>query len=576
MNIPQRSLQASPKFAKLYSRLFEGIPITEICGPNQTQDHDQFYDELLTLEIDRDFVAGKLANTSRDVLLGASKVFLNSWFRACIRLTVSTGYDDTKKNNALETLAICVRGVFLKSMSGWEIMEVLAGSVNESDGVLNDFTNMVAAILSDTQAPTNTRHLALQLALLYMCGAGQSSLGSYFLRRDFFSIIVCFVKSPKTERFSFEATLLLCILANFHRSDAARLNPYLRKLSACDDIDFFRKVAWTFNFALNTAVRAYVKLLDDAPQQDLASGIASWISSWRPDKALSPTPIDPPKELFKEQPIEAAVALLPILEMVMANKIFASILSQEVSSISEKNNASSQQSSPAAFLTVISLSSYILAHASSAASPRALAYAGLSLKTLLSFLEASELTNGLFNPYYDWNDLWSATLGLLNFIATKTQSIVTHTGLESLVDETLALLEYALYQSEKVLSSPGAIHEFIYQLIRFSDGLRKLKISVFDNKKNLATSLNRTSWISARSTEERLDNILKTVIFYEVKVSSMNAKSAKDAMRVVAKEVESDGLHGVKPTLDSEPPKRVEEAASFIRYCYNDILALMP
>lgn len=74
MNIPQRSLQASPKFAKLYSRLFEGIPITEICGPNQTQDHDQFYDELLTLEIDRDFVAGKLANTSRDVLLGASKV----------------------------------------------------------------------------------------------------------------------------------------------------------------------------------------------------------------------------------------------------------------------------------------------------------------------------------------------------------------------------------------------------------------------------------------------------------------------------------------------------------------------
>jgi hypothetical protein len=34
----------------------------------------------------------------------------------------------------------------------------------------------------------------------------------------------------------------------------------------------------------------------------------------------------------------------------------------------------------------------------------------------------------------------------------------------------------------------------------------------------------------------------------------MNAKSAKDAMRVVAKEIEKEGLHGVKPTLDSEPP----------------------
>jgi hypothetical protein len=64
-------------------------------------------------------------------------VFLNSWFRACIYLTLSSGYEDIRKHNSLETLTICVRGVFAKSMSGWEIMEVLAGSVNESDAVLN-------------------------------------------------------------------------------------------------------------------------------------------------------------------------------------------------------------------------------------------------------------------------------------------------------------------------------------------------------------------------------------------------------------------------------------------------------
>jgi hypothetical protein len=98
------------------------------------------------------------------------------------------------------------------------------------------------------------------------------------------------------------------------------------------------------------------------------------------------------------RPIEAAVALLPVLEMVMVNKTFASVLSQEISSSSQTKSASSQASSPAVFLTVISLSSYILAHASSAASPRALAYAGLSLKTLLTFLEASELINVLFEP----------------------------------------------------------------------------------------------------------------------------------------------------------------------------------
>jgi hypothetical protein len=74
MNVPQRALQVTPKFAKLYSRLFEGIPMAEICGPNQTQ--DQFYSELLELELDRDFVARKLANTSRDRLLGPLKVRL--------------------------------------------------------------------------------------------------------------------------------------------------------------------------------------------------------------------------------------------------------------------------------------------------------------------------------------------------------------------------------------------------------------------------------------------------------------------------------------------------------------------
>jgi hypothetical protein len=80
------------------------------------------------------------------------------------------------------------------------------------------------------------------------------------------------------------------------------------------------------------------------------------------------------------------------------NKTFASVLSQEISSDDKKKSASSQTSSPVLFLTVISLSSYILTHASSTASPRALAYASLSLKTLLTFLEASDLMNVLFEP----------------------------------------------------------------------------------------------------------------------------------------------------------------------------------
>jgi hypothetical protein len=51
-----------------------------------------------------------------------------------------------------------------------------------------------------------------------------------------------------------------------------------------------------------------------------------------------------------------------------------------------------------------------------------------------------------------------------------------------------------------------------------------------------------------------VNNILETVSFYEAKIANASAKTAKDAMKVVARELELEGLHGVKQTLDSEPP----------------------
>lgn len=131
--------------------------------------------------------------------------------------------------------------------------------------------------------------------------------------------------------------------------------------------------------------------------------------------------------LFLARPIEAAVALLPIFEMVNVNKIFSSVLSQGISSgPRKKNGESGQTSSPAILLTAVSLSSYILAHASSAASPRALAYASLSLKTLLIFLEASELVNALFEPCQHVVQLSrqvSPVVHLFKFTNRQTQEI---------------------------------------------------------------------------------------------------------------------------------------------------------
>lgn len=93
-----------------------------------------------------------------------------------------------------------------------------------------------------------------------------------------------------------------------------------------------------------------------------------------------------------------------------------------------------------------------------------------------------------------------------------------------------------------------------YELIRFSDSIRKLRMLVLESTRISVSSSKQTAWISGRSTMERLEGILETVNFYEVKVSSEGAKTAKDALKIVAREIDSAGLYCAKPTLGSEPP----------------------
>ena len=124
------------------------------------------------------------------------------------------------------------------------------------------------------------RHRVLQLAIVYTSSINQLSPGAYLLRKDLFDalvnvrrwlfkflleaelkIILQLVKSPETERYTFEATLLLSFLANFHRSDAARLNPYLQHIQDTSDIELMRKICWGANFACDAAVRCVPEML---------------------------------------------------------------------------------------------------------------------------------------------------------------------------------------------------------------------------------------------------------------------------------------------------------------------------
>lgn len=63
------------------------------------------------------------------------------------------------------------------------------------------------------------------------------------------------ITSLETEQFTFEAALLLALLANFHKSDAAKLNPYLRRIRETQDDALMHKVCWASNFAADAVAK---------------------------------------------------------------------------------------------------------------------------------------------------------------------------------------------------------------------------------------------------------------------------------------------------------------------------------
>ncbi|CAK5264497.1 unnamed protein product, partial [Mycena citricolor] len=160
-------------------------------------------------------------------------------------------------------------------------MEVMAGGV-KGDAVFTEFTTIVHESLSNEDIPVEFRHQVLQLTLTFMCGIGQLSPGAYFLRLDLFPSIASFIKSPETEMYTFEAVLLLTLLANFHKSKS---NPYLQRIHETDDQDLMRKICWASNFALDAVIKTYQEISDDDPAQTFTAALGSMMSMLRPDRA---------------------------------------------------------------------------------------------------------------------------------------------------------------------------------------------------------------------------------------------------------------------------------------------------
>ncbi|PVG03294.1 hypothetical protein CPB86DRAFT_749524 [Serendipita vermifera] len=632
--------QLRSKFQTTYDKLFEANS-TVNTAPNTLP--SQYWTDLFSLQVDPEWLSAKFRNFTKEECLHTYKSAFGSLFMASLRTFIERPYDDEKKRNALETLAVILRTILLKDLAGWEVMELLAGSVSESDEVFNRLVEGIETVLEDPEAPVLLKHKTLQLALIFACGIGQLSPGAYLLRRDLFPVIVLFIKSSETTAFTFEAILLLSILSNYHKSEAANLNPYLKRLRGTVDHTFLSKVCWALGFAFDTAVKSYQDIQDDSPPS-LVSAFGNLLIALRPDKALSSTPIETPREMFKDQPIEAAVVLLPLYELLQLNPVFPSVIAESLS-----QEAPSKR--PPMVFSFMSLASYLFSHASSVGTPRSLAYANLAMRVCLLVSKDESLVTKLARETgivricrqrlpklpdppasrpvlcslfdccvlwlrhnlhkklevasyrqciltvhsllwtlgrhrirleYSWEELWRALIALLEFLSSRLDNVKVLGRVDELVEETLILLEYAVISAEKLMPTPEALHQFVYELIRSGPTIDKQMSILSALEVPLPSTSEEPPHSASLSPHAQALRAIRTIqntsAYYQEKINQAGTgMEIGDVMKVIATEVERDGIH-IESRKDSEAPPRRSESNSdvnFVKWACHDGLALL-
>ncbi|KAF4623526.1 hypothetical protein D9613_002229 [Agrocybe pediades] len=537
-------------------------------------------------------------------------------------------------SNSIETLSVLLTRILAKNLSGWETMEMLAGAVSQSDSVFSEFTETLDGVLGDTNAPAAIRHQVLLLCISYMCGVAQLSTGAYFLRRDFFPSIVSVVKTPDTEQYTFEAVLFLAILANYHKSDAAKLNPYLKKIRETTDGDFMRKLCWASNFTLSTAIQAYQNVQDDRVTATLTTSFGAVVNRLRPDRALSFSTPTSSREEYKDLPPEITVVLLPVQEFLRPNPLFASILMEDLT-LEEEN---SLQGTPL-LCTIITLSSYLFVHASSTASTRSIAYANLALNIVLTLVENNMVMEFITQTNIPAIHLCRQRLPVLPpprrpvqppicaildccvlwlrhnlnkrlevqayvncvWICGRVIWFLQHRRLrldyywKELWNSIFGLLNF-LASRVGVLHTTGGVELLATETIRLLDYALCFSESYLPTPQSLhefiyelvrsASVLKKQSELlqtlagphSGRNKieiESKLERLLKVTSFFEDKIGT-TLGNAKDAMKKVADEIEANGLQLDEGRSEESPPSHSQDVMDFGRIACGDVVAVLP
>lgn len=283
----------------------------------------------------------------------------------------------------------------------------------------------LTAVVADSH-----RHRAIELGLIFMCSIDQLSPGAYFLRHDFLRA-TCkvrlalrkmanslwhgyqFIRRCDDPSYS-QPFLFISSLVNYHRTDAAQLNPYPAQLVELDDREVFRRALLYYTLesqklikyvdfirvaaALTFEQSSYQVVYDDRTPT-LYATLSGFFGQLKPDRVLAPATAEAPSAQFINmfsfplftkdililyaRPPPNAIFLVSMYDLMIYNEIF-------LSECAESDPAST-------FGPILSAFSYLATNAWSPSNKRASTYSRISLNILLLLAENQQTFEMLYN-----------------------------------------------------------------------------------------------------------------------------------------------------------------------------------
>ncbi|KAF3910658.1 hypothetical protein ABW21_db0206026 [Orbilia brochopaga] len=380
-----------PKIVSLYQQLFKD-------EDDYTPKSEGFWTEFFLLKAHPPGLKAVLQPLSGEDLLHLQPQTRQLFTRA---VAVVAKKESPADEAALDTIATFLSQVLAKRYTNLssDIIAILAG-LDNIDAV---FTEFVAVLDGNIRAgkTAEVRYKSVHVALVTACGAFNTGLLSYFTHRDLFPALMRFINDPVTSSMSFEAFVLLGVLANYNKFEIQ--NPYQLRLADFVNEASIKQIVYTIGAASARCREDYIAVQDDAPEGWSFGSVltlmglggilaATGLTKSRPTSssdAKTDPDVDAVKQSFALLPGLRAAILLGTYDFVNANKLFAFtfISSRPIAAVEN-----SPRIEPP-FAAYISLTSYITHHAHRTV--RSSLYARLNLLVLRVLIEDNTICRRL-------------------------------------------------------------------------------------------------------------------------------------------------------------------------------------